>query len=142
MNAIVVTRQLMSARVVRKRSQRQAKKDEPTKGDTQVAWHHSKVEQLAGHPEAPQRLAAVPDFIAPLVICMLQRMWLPLNQALHGVECWKVDERVTAAHLHTCDKSLCDESCSPSRPVDLQEGFFFFSFSYPFFLFFFRKAEK
>lgn len=73
---------------------------------------------------------------------MLQRVWLPLNQALHGVECWKVDERVTASHVHTCDKSLCDESGSPCRPVDLQEGLFFFFFSLPFFLFFFRKAEK
>lgn len=71
-----------------------------TKGDTQVSWNHSKVEQLSRHPQQPQRLAAVPDLVTPFVVCMLQGVRLPLHYTLYCVECWEVHERMAATQIN------------------------------------------
>ena len=72
------------------------KQQERTKRHPQVAWHKCKVDDLGRDPQRPQRLAAVPDLIAPLVVCVLQRVGLPFYQALDCVEGGEIHEGVTA----------------------------------------------
>lgn len=68
-----------------------------TKGDSEMAGHKSKVDELPRNPQRPQSFAAVPDLVTPFVVGMLQRVWLPLHQALDCVERREVYERMTAA---------------------------------------------
>ena len=68
-----------------------------TEGNAQIAGHEGKVDDLRGYPDRPQRLAAVPDRVAPLVPGVQEGLRLALYQALAREEGGEVDEGVAAA---------------------------------------------
>jgi hypothetical protein len=66
-----------------------------TKGDAQVAWHHTEVDQLCRHPDGPQRLAVVPQLLPILVVD--GRGGAALHIALQAIEDREVEEGMAAA---------------------------------------------
>lgn len=68
-----------------------------TKGDAQVAWHHTEVDQLSRHPDQPQGLAVVPQLRPVLLkdVCG----GAALHKALHAVKHWEVKEGMAAGHM-------------------------------------------
>jgi hypothetical protein len=67
-----------------------------TKGDAQVAWHHTEVDQLCRHPDHPEGLAVVPQLRPVLLkdVCG----GAALHKALHAVKHREVEEGMAAGH--------------------------------------------